>query len=152
MVKLVWLDSSQSNLSWSSFLPTTYSSTNQSLLTTSIMGLDVTKNQVELSASLTTSFLHLLSCKFQSQNNVFGVTEKEEMFKSGVDMEHCCVQMLKKMLWIFAANMGKGGCPICTCFSPPFWAKMLKFQPGLLDAGASQCRNPSYTICFPYSS
>ena len=52
--------------------------------------------------------------------NVLGVTKKEEMFKSGVDVEHCWVRMLKEMMWIFATEMGREGCPICTCFSLPF--------------------------------
>ena len=60
--------------------------------------------------------------------NVIGVNEKKEMFKSGVDVEHCWVSKMKEMLWIFVAEMGRGGCPRCTGFSPTFWARMLKFQ------------------------
>ena len=52
--------------------------------------------------------------------NVFGVTEKAKMFKSEVDAEHCWVRMLKEMLWIFVVEMGRGGCLVYTCFSPPF--------------------------------
>ena len=64
--------------------------------------------------------------------NVLWVTEKEEILKSGVDLEHCLVIMLKKKLWIFVAKMGRGGCTIYTCFSSPFSAMMLNFNLGCL--------------------
>ena len=41
--------------------------------------------------------------------------EREELFKY---MEHFWVEMLKEMLWIFAAVMGKVGCPIYPYLSP----------------------------------
>ena len=39
------------------------------------------------------------------------VKEKEKLFKG----MGCC---LKEMLWIFATEMGKWGCPICPYLSP----------------------------------
>ena len=41
--------------------------------------------------------------------------ENEELLKG---MEHFWVKMLKEMLWIFATEMGKGGCPIFPYLSP----------------------------------
>ena len=52
--------------------------------------------------------------------NVIEVNEKKEMFEREADAKHFWVRMLKEMLWVFAIEMGREGCPICTCFSPMF--------------------------------
>ena len=52
--------------------------------------------------------------------NVIKENKREQTSEKEVDVEHFSVKMLKEMLWIFIVEMGRGGCPICTYFSPMF--------------------------------
>ena len=52
--------------------------------------------------------------------NSHKINKREELHKSGEDADNFLFRTLKEMLLMFALEMGRGGCPICTCSPSSF--------------------------------